>query len=59
MNINSTSSHRSRRLRHRADTVHPLLAQAYRRRAAELELATWVRTVVTSPGPVDDLALAG
>jgi hypothetical protein len=54
-----TSSPRSRRLRHQASSVHPVLAQAYRRRAAELELAAWVRTVVSAPGPVDELALAG
>lgn len=55
----SSPTSRSRRLRHQADRIHPVLAQAYRRRAAELELATWVRAVVSAPGPVDDLALAG
>ena len=54
-----TSNRRSDRLRQEAAAVHPVLAQAYRRRAAEIELATWVRTVVTSPGPVEELALAG
>ena len=56
---NPTSSRRSRRLRDQADAVHPVLAQAYRRRAAEIELAAWVRSVVSAPGPVDELALAG
>ena len=54
-----TSDRRSDRLRREAAAVHPVLAQAYRRRAAEIELAAWVRTVVTSSGPVDELALAG
>jgi hypothetical protein len=49
---------RSHRLRRQAEHVHPLLAHAYRRRAAEIELATWVRTVVTSDAPTDELALA-
>ena len=59
MNSSPTSSARSRRLRHNAHTIHPLVAQAYRRRAAELELMAWVRTVVSSPVPVEELALAG
>ncbi len=54
-----TPHRRSTRLRQEADAVHPVLAQAYRRRAAEIELTSWVRAVVTAPGPVDELALAG
>jgi hypothetical protein len=54
-----TPQRRSHRLRRQAECVHPVLAQAYRRRAAEIELATWVRTVVTSDAPSDELALAG
>jgi hypothetical protein len=60
MNTNRhTSNNRSRRLRHEAEHVHPVLAQAYRRRAAEIELVTWVRSVVTSTAPAEELALAG
>jgi len=53
-----TSSTRSHRLRSEADRVHPVLAQAYRRRAAEIELVNWVRSVVTSDAPSEALALA-
>ena len=34
------------RLRSQAKHVHPVLAQAYRRRASELEFETWLRRVV-------------
>jgi hypothetical protein len=54
-----TSSNRSHHLRRQAEIVHPVLAQAYRRRAAEIELASWVRSVVTSNAPAEQLALAG
>ncbi|HEY8525870.1 MAG TPA: hypothetical protein VIL48_12940 [Acidimicrobiales bacterium] len=43
---------RARSLRARAAQAHPLLAGAYRRRAAELQLEAWARTVRSS-GPVD------
>jgi hypothetical protein len=54
-----TSNRRNQQLRRQAESVHPVLAQAYRRRAAEIELATWVRSVVTYEGSVEELALAG
>jgi hypothetical protein len=44
---------RARALRRRADGVHVLVGQAYRRRAAELELQAWLTQVragqVTDP----------
>jgi hypothetical protein len=54
-----SSNNRSRHLRRQAEQLHPVLAQAYRRRAAEIELTTWVRKVVTSSAPTEELALAG
>lgn len=33
---------RAEHLRHSADLMHELVAQAYRRRAAELELEAWL-----------------
>jgi hypothetical protein len=36
---------RARRLRHSAATVHPLVASAYRRRAAELTVAAWIGAI--------------
>lgn len=59
MNTNRhASNYRSHRLRRQAECIHPVLAQAYRRRAAEIELATWVRSVVTSTAPTEELAPA-
>jgi hypothetical protein len=43
------------RLRRQADHVHPVVAQAFRRRACELELTAWVRDVVTRPAAEPDL----
>jgi hypothetical protein len=46
---------RAQRMRRQADAVHPLVASAYRRRAAELRLAAWVGAVragVDEPGAV-------
>jgi hypothetical protein len=36
---------RAHRLRDSAATVHPLVASAYRRRAAELKIAAWIGAV--------------
>jgi hypothetical protein len=36
---------RARRLRCSATTVHPLVASAYRRRAAELTVAAWIGAI--------------
>jgi hypothetical protein len=36
---------RARRLRRSATTVHPLVASAYRRRAAELTVAAWIGAI--------------
>jgi hypothetical protein len=44
---------RANRLRDTASTVHPLVANAYRRRAAELSVAAWVGAVC---GGLDDPA---
>jgi hypothetical protein len=35
--------HSARRLRRQADQMHPIVAQAFRRRASELEFETWLR----------------
>jgi hypothetical protein len=40
---------RARRLRHQADSLTPLLAEAYRRRAAELDLQAWLEAVWNPP----------
>jgi hypothetical protein len=46
---------RARRLRHNAEHLHPLVATAYRRRAAELTVAAWVGAIRAGeeapPGP--------
>ena len=46
---------RARRLRHSAATVHPLVASAYRRRAAELKIAAWIGAIRagTDAPPID------
>ena len=36
---------RARRLRTQAATLHPLLAETYRRRAAELDVQAWLEAV--------------
>jgi hypothetical protein len=46
---------RAHRLRDNATTLHPLVASAYRRRAAELTVAAWVgalRSGTDEPAPV-------
>ncbi|MEO1060815.1 MAG: hypothetical protein AAFZ07_05305 [Actinomycetota bacterium] len=43
---------RATRLADVARDEHPLLAQAYRRRASELELEAWVREQVVEPTPI-------
>jgi len=46
---------RARRLRRSAEHLHPLVAAAYRRRAAELTVAAWVGAIRAGedapPGP--------
>ncbi|GIU86014.1 MAG: hypothetical protein KatS3mg009_0529 [Acidimicrobiia bacterium] len=46
---------RARHLRAAAHGVHPVVARAYRRRAAELTLAAWAGAVREAPVPVDDV----
>jgi hypothetical protein len=41
--ITDISTARIRRLHRQAERSHPLVAQAFRRRACELELETWAR----------------
>jgi hypothetical protein len=45
---------RARRLRSQAATVHPLLAGAYRRRAAELDLQALLEAVWNPPIDLGD-----
>jgi len=40
---------RARRLRSQADAVHPLLGEAYRRRAAELDVQAWLESAWNPP----------
>lgn len=40
---------RARRLRYQAGTLTPLLAETYRRRAAELDLQAWLEAVWNPP----------
>jgi hypothetical protein len=40
---------RAQRLRQQAASLTPLLAQAYRRRAAELDLQAWLEAVWSPP----------
>ena len=40
---------RARRLRSQAATLHPLVAEAYRRRAAELDVQAWLEAVWSPP----------
>lgn len=44
---------RSRALRAQARHVHPVVAAAYRRRAAELQLEAWLHAVRRSPTDID------
>jgi hypothetical protein len=47
MKIDTTlRTSRSRHLRRQARQVHPVVAQAYRRRASEVELEAWLHQVV-------------
>ena len=39
------TSSRARRLRRQAQRVHPIAAQAFRRRACEVEFERWVRQI--------------
>lgn len=43
---------RASRLSEVAHDEHPLIAQAYRRRATELQLEAWVREQVVEPTPI-------
>ncbi len=43
---------RAARLSDVARDEHPLIAQAYRRRASELQLEAWVREQVVEPTPI-------
>lgn len=43
---------RAARLSDVARDEHPLIAQAYRRRASELSLEAWVREQVVEPTPI-------
>jgi hypothetical protein len=49
---------RARRLRALAVDLNPILADAYRRRAAELSLEAWARAAGSAPVAVDDFAVA-
>ena len=49
---------RSRALRLQSLRVQPVLAQAYRRRAAELRLQAWAQAVPTVPALADQLTAA-
>jgi hypothetical protein len=40
---------RARRLRSQAASLHPLLAETYRRRAGELEVQAWLEAVWNPP----------
>ena len=45
---------RAESMREIAEHVHPVLAQAYRRRAAELTLGAWVRALREAPVEIDE-----
>lgn len=47
---------RARSLRARAPYVHPVVAEAYLRRAAELRLEAWARVVRSGPLEIDDVS---
>ena len=44
---------RAESLNQGARSVHPMVATAYRRRAAELKVAAWLGALRTAPVPVD------
>ena len=44
---------RAESLDHGARTTHPMVANAYRRRAAELKFAAWLGALKTGPASVD------
>ena len=44
---------RAESLDHGARTAHPMMATAYRRRAAELKFAAWIGAIRTAAVPVD------
>jgi hypothetical protein len=44
---------RAESLDHGARTTHPMVANAYRRRAAELKFAAWLGALKTGPVSVD------
>ena len=44
---------RARRLRTQAASLHPLLADAYRRRAAELDVEAWLEATWNPPAHLD------
>ena len=44
---------RARRLRSQAQTLSPVLAEAYRRRASELDLQAWLQAVWGPPEVID------
>ena len=46
---------RAQGLRIEARHVHPVLANAYLRRAAELRLAAWARAASSAPLDIDDV----
>jgi hypothetical protein len=50
---------RAESLDHGARDLHPAVATAYRRRAAELKLAAWLGALRTAPVPVDTVLHAG
>lgn len=47
--VTTSLQSRARRLRLEAELSHPLLAGAYRRRAAELDLQAWLEAVWNPP----------
>lgn len=49
---------RAHRLRAIAVVLNPILADAYRRRAAELSLEAWARAAGSVPVAVDDFTVA-
>jgi hypothetical protein len=46
---------RAESLDHGAETAHPMVATAYRRRAAELKFAAWIGAIRTAPVSVDEV----
>lgn len=49
IDITSSLQGRARRLRQQATSLHPVLAETYRRRAAELDLQAWLEAVWNPP----------